>query len=118
MQNKALTSDYEGGYALILRLTVDDYHRYCYVPDGDKGENLRIPGVLHTVNPIANDYFLIYKENTREHSILRTLEFGDILMEVGALLVGKIISHHDKAYIQGARRRAISSLAVRLWFCF
>lgn len=100
LRDEALAAAYEGGYALIFRLTVDDYHRYCYVSDGDKEENIRIPGVLHTVNPIANDHFPIYKENTREYSILHTNEFGEILfMEVGALLVGKIVNHHGKAHV-------------------
>ena len=56
--------------------------------------------MLHTVNPIANDYYPIYKENSREYSILHTCAFGDILMmEVGALLVGKIVNHHEKAAV-------------------
>lgn len=97
LQNKKLAKEYEGGYAMVFRLTVDDYHRYCYVCDGNKEDNVVIPGVLHTVNLIANDYFPIYKENSREYSILHTKEFGDIvMMEVGALLVGRIVNHHRK----------------------
>ena len=106
LKNTKLASKYAGGYALIFRLTVDDYHRYCYVADGDKTKNIRIPGVLHTVNPIANDYFPIYKENAREYSILRNQEFGDILMmEVGALLVGKIVNHHGKAHVSRGQEK-------------
>ena len=97
LKNEKRAKEYEGGYAMIFRLTVDDYHRYCYVADGVKEDNVFIPGVLHTVNPLANDYFPIYKENSREYSILHTKEFGDIvMMEVGALLVGKIVNHHKK----------------------
>ena len=97
LKNEKLAKEYEGGYAMIFRLTVDDYHRYCYVADGIKEDNVFIQGVLHTVNPLANDYFPIYKENSREYSILHTKEFGDIvMMEVGALLVGKIVNHHRK----------------------
>ena len=100
LKNETLAADYTGGLALIFRLTVDDYHRYCYVCDGTKTENTRIPGVLHTVNPIANDHFPIDKENSREYSILRTDAFGDIAMiEVGALLVGKIVNHHGEAQV-------------------
>ena len=63
--------------------------------DGQVDPPVQIPGVLHTVNPIANDHFPIYKENTREFTLLHTKEFSDILiMEVGALLVGKIVNHH------------------------
>lgn len=97
---------YQGGTALIFRLTVDDYHRYCYCAEGTKGVSIRIPGRLHTVNPIANDYFPIYKENTREYTILQTAEFGDILiMEVGALLVGKIVNHREKAQVQRGQEK-------------
>ena len=100
LKNEKLAKEYEGGYAMIFRLTVDDYHRYCYVADGVKENNVFIPGVLHTVNPLANDYFPIYKENCREYSILHTKEFDDIvMMEVGALLVGKIVNHHKKCCV-------------------
>ncbi len=98
LKNKELARDYHGGYVFIFRLTVDDYHRYCYVDDGAKEKNVHIPGKFHTVNPIANDYFPIYKENTREYSILHSKHFGDIvMMEVGALLVGKIVNLHQEA---------------------
>lgn len=102
LRNGGLAGKYAGGYALIFRLTVDDYHRYCYPADGEKGETVRIPGVFHTVNPIANDHYPIYKENTREYSVLHSGVFGDMLMmEVGALLVGRIVNHHGKT---GVRR--------------
>lgn len=100
LQDAALADRYAGGQLLLFRLTVDDYHRYCYVADGEKGENRFIPGVLHTVNPIANDHFPIYKQNCREYSLLTTKEFGTILMmEVGALMVGKIVNHHAAAAV-------------------
>lgn len=97
LNSRRLAKRYEGGYAFIIRLTVDDYHRYCYVADGIKSKNYFIPGSLHTVNPIANDYTPIYKENAREYTVLHTREFGDIIqMEVGALMVGKIVNHHEE----------------------
>ena len=100
LRNQNLAAAYTGGYTLIFRLTVDDYHRYCYVADGRKSANIRIPGVLHTVNPIANDHYPIYKENCREYSVLHTDLFGDIvMMEVGALLVGRIVNHHEEAAV-------------------
>lgn len=94
LKNRELAQGYAGGTVLIFRLTVDDYHRYCYAFDGEKGENVPIPGVLHTVNPIANDYYPIYKENSREYCVIHSQVFGDVIvMEVGALLVGKIVNH-------------------------
>lgn len=106
LRDEALARSYEGGLALIFRLTVDDYHRYCYIADGEKTENRRIPGVLHTVNPIANDHYPIYKENTREFTTLRTKNFGDvIMMEVGALLVGRIVNHHQQAQVKRGQEK-------------
>jgi phosphatidylserine decarboxylase len=106
LRDEALAAEYEGGWALIFRLCVDDYHRYCYAFDAEKGENVVIPGRLHTVNPIANDFFPIYKENAREYTILRTEKFGDVIaMEVGALLVGKIVNHHGAATVRRGQEK-------------
>ena len=89
--SQALARRYMGGYAVILRLTVDDYHHYCYVADGMKSGARKIPGVFHTVNPAANEVYPIYHENTREYCLLKTEQFGTItMMEVGAMMVGKI----------------------------
>lgn len=91
LDNPKLAGHYLGGYAVILRLTVDDYHHYCYVADGWKSPAVRIPGVFHTVNPAANEVYPIYHENTREYCLLKTEKFGTItMMEVGAMMVGKI----------------------------
>ncbi len=106
LRDKKLARKFEGGQALIFRLCVDDYHRYSYVADGTKSRNRFIPGVLHTVNPISNDYFSIYKENSREYTLLHTEEFGDmVMMEVGALLVGKIVNHHEKAQVHRGQEK-------------
>lgn len=91
LKSKRLARFYAGGYIWIFRLCVEDYHRYIYVDDGFVSKTVKIPGVFHTVNPIANEYFPVYKENTREYALLHTKHFGDVLqMEVGAMLVGKI----------------------------
>ena len=100
LKNEELAGRFEGGQMLIFRLTVDDYHRYCYMADGEKEDNVYIPGKFHTVNPIANDYFPIYKENAREYTLLHTEAFGDmVIMEVGALLVGKIRNLHGRCTV-------------------
>lgn len=99
-RSRKIAEEYCGGTMLIFRLTVDDYHHYCYVDEGKKTKNYHIQGVYHTVNPIANDYFKIYKENTREFSVLKSKNFGPVLMmEVGALMVGKIVNDHQEAYV-------------------
>lgn len=97
VRSKMLAEKYLGGTLCVFRLTVADYHHYAYIDEGVKTKNYRIPGVFHTVNPLANDQYPIYTENTREFSILKSQSFGNVLMmEVGALLVGKIVNHHEK----------------------
>lgn len=91
----ALAGEFAGGMCLIFRLTVDDYHRYCYFDSGEKGENVRIPGILHTVQPIALAHCNIYKRNAREYTVMETEHFGRaVQVEVGAMMVGKIKNHH------------------------
>lgn len=105
-RSKKLAEKYEGGWLLVFRLAVDDYHRYCYIDEGTKTRNYHIPGVFHTVNPLANDVYPIYKENTREFSILKSRNFGRVLMmEVGALLVGRIINHHQEQRVQRGQEK-------------
>lgn len=106
LKSEKLARRYRGGMAWIFRLSVEDYHRYCYVADGYHSEQKRIPGVFHTVNPVANDVYPIYKENTREYSLLRTDEFGTVLMmEVGALLVGRIENHHGAGQVERGQEK-------------
>ena len=106
IQNKELAKEYINGYCLIFRLTVDDYHRYCYVDNGTKTKNTPIKGVLHTVNPIALERYNFYKTNSREYCILETENFGKIIqVEVGALMVGKISNHHQEyAFSKGEEK--------------
>lgn len=90
---------YKGGYCVIIRLCVDNYHRYAYPDNGIQGTSKFIPGVLHTVNPEALAHYDIYKENSRECTVLHTENFGKIMfIEVGALLVGKIKNIYTKGY--------------------
>ena len=49
IRDSGLAARYAGGTALLLRLTVSDYHRYAYVDRGRRSSYRRIPGVLHTV---------------------------------------------------------------------
>lgn len=98
--SSTLAEHFAGGWACIFRLTVDDYHRYCYIDDGQKSHNYHIPGVFHTVNPAANDVVPVYKENTREFSLLKSCHFKTVLMmEVGALLVGRITNYHEEGSV-------------------
>lgn len=91
LRDGRLAERFAGGNLWLLRLSVEDYHRYIYPVTGLKSHNRNIPGVFHTVNPIANESCPIYKENTREYCLLKTQDAGCVLMmEVGAMLVGRI----------------------------
>lgn len=97
LDDKSLAQEYRGGICLIFRLSPDDYHRYVYPDDGAQEPCRHIKGVLHTVNPIAAD-MKVYHRNKRTVQRLRTAHFGDVIqMEVGALLVGKIVNHAEDA---------------------
>ncbi len=95
VQNQELADDFTDGLCLVFRLCVNHYHRYSYFDSGSKGENIKIPGILHTVRPIALEQFPVFVRNAREYTVMRTDHFGmAVQMEVGALLVGKISNHH------------------------
>lgn len=89
--NEKEAEKYLNGWVYIFRLTPNDYHRYHFFDDGEIINHKKIPGVLHTVRPIAMQKFPIFHENAREVTTLKTKHFNHVLMiEVGALLVGKI----------------------------
>lgn len=97
LQNKALADRYQNGYCFVFRLCVEHYHRYCYVDSGEKSENCFIPGLLHTVRPIATKAVPVFTENCREYTLIQSKNFGLLLqMEVGAMLVGKIQNYHGR----------------------
>lgn len=91
LRDKKLAKKYEGGTAVVIRLTPDDYHHYIYPADGVKSHDRHISGRLNTVRPIINEYEPVFKENSRTYCMIRTKAFGDVIqMEVGAMMVGKI----------------------------
>ncbi len=93
LEDEALAEKFRGGLCLIFRLSPQDYHRYVYPDAAIQGKTVSIPGVLHTVNPIAGT-MKVYRRNARRYTLLETEHFGAVLqMEVGALLVGKIKNH-------------------------
>ena len=94
--DKDILNDYIDGYALVFRLSTDNYHRYCYIDSGSKGINHHIEGIFHTVQPIALKHYNFYKTNSREYTILNTNNFGKVIqVEVGAMGVGRIVNNHQ-----------------------
>lgn len=105
LRDKTLAAEYKNGLCLVFRLTVDDYHRYSFVDDGKLLKTKKINGVLHTVGPVAFKRYKVFKENQREYSILDTKNFGKMIqMEVGALMVGKIVNYNIKEFSRGEEK--------------
>jgi phosphatidylserine decarboxylase len=97
LQSKRLAAEFRGGTCLIFRLTPGDYHRYCYIDDGEVVATKKIKGVLHTVRPIAVERYRVYAQNSREYVLLKTKNFGMVVqMEVGALFIGRIANYAIK----------------------
>ena len=97
-------SEFDTGYALVFRLCVGDYHRFGFPDSGSLVSHKKIKGKLHTVSPISKDH-KIYKENSREVSILKTENFDTIAyIAVGALLVGKIVDYGRSSFTKGEEK--------------
>lgn len=95
LQSAELAEKFQGGYCFIFRLCVDDYHRYAYLDDCQKGENVFIKGKLHTVQPTALEKRRVFTENCREYTLMQTANFGNVAqVEVGAMMVGRIVNNH------------------------
>lgn len=85
-------SVFEDGPFLVARLCPVDYHCFHFPDSGKVLESYRVPGILHSVNPLAlqksPDIFIV---NERQVTILETQHFGKLAyIEVGAICVGKI----------------------------
>ena len=89
----------------IARLCPVDYHRFHFPDDGHYLDLYRIPGRLHSVNPMAlkakGDILIT---NERHVSILQLKHFGKMaFIEVGATCVGRIVqlSPNDREFKRG-----------------
>ena len=104
LKDHELAGQFREGVALVFRLTPSDYHRYCYVVNGEIILHRKIKGMLHCVRPIALRTIPVFAQNSREYQVLETECFGTVIqMEVGALLVGKIrndVSVLKTGYVQ------------------
>lgn len=95
--DKKIMKEYTDGYALVFRLSTDNYHRYCYIDSGTKSDNYYIKGTFHTVQPISLKHYNFFKTNSREYTILNTNNFGKVIdIDIGALGVGRIKNHHKE----------------------
>lgn len=96
---------FRGGHLFLLRLSLHDCHRFIYTESGTfAGEAFRrIPGQLHTVSAYS-DGAPILRENERRYSILETRHGLVGVMEVGAMLVGRIRYHSTRRATRGDER--------------
>lgn len=100
-KNNINLSEYNNGYVFVFRLSVDDYHRYCFIDNGKLLKSKYIKGKLHTVSSISEKE-KIYSQNSRVVTFLETENFGELIyIEVGAILVGKIINHKVNIFKKG-----------------
>ena len=102
LKDNDLAKEYSGGYCLVFRLCVDDYHHYHFIDDGVVLNHKKIKGVLNTVRPVALKSKKVFSENNREWTLLATKHFDNIIfMEVGAIGVGKIVNLNVKEFKRG-----------------
>lgn len=112
LRDEALAERFKGGSCLIFRLCASDYHHYCYIDDGIQGRNHFIPGVLHSVQPIACEKFPVYVLNKRSWCLMKTKHFGDVVQcEIGALVVGGIVNEQENARFCKGREKGHFELA-------
>lgn len=106
LRNHYLSEEFINGWCMVIRLTIEDYHRYCYPDDGYKSDDTFIPGLLHTVSPLVLEHANIYAENQRVYTVIDSEHFGRMVqMEIGALAVGRIVNHDDEGeIIRGAEK--------------
>lgn len=82
-----------GGACLVFRLSLADWHRFLFPFDGHIVASWEVPGQLHSVRRVA-DGARPYSMNKRCVSVLEAVgEHPDVpalMVEVGALLVGRI----------------------------
>jgi phosphatidylserine decarboxylase len=105
LRDPDLAAAYNEGTCLLFRLGTEDYHRYCFADAGQLIRTKSINGVLHSVQPISSKRYKAFSENHRECSVIETANFGTVVViEVGALLVGKIHNHDVTTFLRGQEK--------------
>jgi len=93
----------KGGYLLLYRLSLCDYHRYIYPIGGRCKAKRSIDGHLESVRRDAA-YWRAFAENKRVLEYWQS-EYGKMLhMEIGAMLVGHIHNYEKKVFLRGEEK--------------
>ena len=92
-----------GGYLLLYRLSLCDYHRYIYPLTGRSEKRKEISGRLESVRRDAA-YWRAFAENKRVLEFWMS-EYGKMLhMEIGAMLVGHIHNYNKRYFHKGEEK--------------
>lgn len=102
LQNDSLAKRYEHASLMIFRLCPTDYHRYHFPVGGEVVLDRKIDGDYYSVSPIAlKKKVELMTLNKREYTLIETKNFGSVLMmEVGATMVGSMISTYKDPTIE------------------
>lgn len=91
---------FQGGLCMVFRLEATDYHHFCAFDDCQRRQTHFIPGLLHSVQPIACEKVPVYRLNRRWWTILETEHFGTAAqIEVGAMLVGGVTYARETGHL-------------------
>ena len=92
IQDTLLADQFAHGVMVVARLAPVDYHRFHFPCDGFAHAPRHIPGLLHSVNPLALiKHAEILSQNRRMITQIDSPQFGSFLsIEVGAVCVGTI----------------------------
>lgn len=106
-QNIEVAKKYEKGSLMIFRLCPTDYHRYHFPIGGKVVFESKIDGDYYSVSPIAlKKKIELITQNKREFTVIRTKDFGDVIMsEVGATMVGSMVSTYSHPQIQKGQEK-------------
>ena len=89
--NEEVAAQFRGGLCLVFRLEASDYHHFCVVDDGWLSTVQFLPGMLHSVQPIACETVPVFRLNRRWWQRLESRHFGTIAqIEIGAMMVGGV----------------------------
>ena len=89
---------FRGYKALIFRLSMQDIHRHIYPDRGYNVLSYKIKGLLNSVRPVSEKY-KVFHTNSRKVTLYRCRKLGKVLeTEVGALLVGRMVTHKRKHF--------------------
>lgn len=101
VKNKDIAKEYRNGTMLVIRMSLTDYHNFSFIDDGVIIKQYEIPGKLHSVRSISSKY-KVYKHNKRTVTVMKTDNIGEVTqVEVGALLVGKIVNKDKIVFKRG-----------------